>query len=210
MTNPWLQIPVDDYEAHMALPGVAQTRALNTLFASALEEFKPESLAVPGCTTGNGFEHIDVSRTRRVVGIDFNIEYLAVLKNRFGNGFPCLKLIEADFTSPDFLIEPVSMVFAGLIFEYVELRDALLSINRCLVPGGVLTVVLQLPSAESSPVTVTPYKSLELLAPLMRLVPPEEFSVACTGIGLRELKTETVPLESGKAFFAGYYEKCTK
>jgi len=66
MTNPWLGIPAADYEAHMALPEVGQARALAALFASALEEYAPESLAVPGCATGNGFEHIDASKTRRV------------------------------------------------------------------------------------------------------------------------------------------------
>jgi len=138
MTNPWLQIPATDYETHMALPEVAQTQALDTLFASALTEYAPVSLAVFGCTTGNGFEHIETSQTRRVVGVDINPEYLAILKNRFGIKIPCLRVIEADFTSSGFRIEPVSMVFAGLVFEYVSIRDALRSIERCMLPGAVL------------------------------------------------------------------------
>src|SRR4030042_5806407 len=58
MKNPWLQIPACDYEAHMALPEVAQTQAISKLMASALKEYAPASLAVMGCTTGNGFDHI--------------------------------------------------------------------------------------------------------------------------------------------------------
>jgi len=67
MTNPWLHIPASDYEAHMSLPEVAQAQAINELFASVLQEYTPASLAVFGCTTGNGFEHIDSSKTRRIV-----------------------------------------------------------------------------------------------------------------------------------------------
>ena len=65
----------------MALPEVAQTQALSKLMASALKEYTPASLAVIGCTTGNGFEHIDHTHTHRVVGVDINAAYLAVLKD---------------------------------------------------------------------------------------------------------------------------------
>ena len=207
MINPWLKIPATDYEAHMSLPEVAQTQALNALLFSALTEYAPASLAVFGCTTGNGFEHIDTSQTRRVVGVDINHEYLLILKNRFGRKIPYLQTIEADFTNSDFQIERVSMVFAGLVFEYVSIRAALLSIERCMLPGGILVAVLQLTSAESAPVTATQYRSLELLTPLMHLVSPDEFSDACISIGLRELKTESFPLKMGKAFHVGYYQK---
>jgi len=41
----------------------------------------------------------------------------------------------------------------------------------------------------------------------MRLVSPDEFSDTTAGVGLRELKKDTVPLKKGKAFFVGYYRK---
>src|SRR5690554_803950 len=120
MKNPWLQIPACDYEAHMALPEVAQAQALNQLMASVMKEYTPQSLAVIGCTTGNGFEHIDHTYTHRVVGIDINAAYLSVLKARFTDKIPHLELIEADITAPDFGFDPVAMVFAALVFEYVN------------------------------------------------------------------------------------------
>jgi len=120
MINPWLRIPASDYEAHMALPEVAQAQALSNLMASALIEYTPMSLAVIGCTTGNGFEHINTARTQRVVGIDINPDYLTILETRFRGRIPCLELIKADITAPSFRIDPVSMVFAGLVFEYVD------------------------------------------------------------------------------------------
>ncbi len=80
----------------MALPEVCQAQALSRLMSLALAEYTPASLAVIGCTTGNGFEHIDPIHTRRVVGIDINPDYLAILKSRFACKIPGLKLIEAD------------------------------------------------------------------------------------------------------------------
>ena len=70
--NPWLDIPPDDYENHMSSPEVQQLQALNTLFKKVLDTVRPSSLAVIGCTTGNGFEHIDTRVTKRIVGIDIN------------------------------------------------------------------------------------------------------------------------------------------
>jgi ubiquinone/menaquinone biosynthesis C-methylase UbiE len=207
MKNPWLQIPASDYEAHMALPEVAQSQALSRVMASALQEYAPRTLAVIGCATGNGFEHIDISYTRRVVGVDINPAYLAVLKSRFSGKIPGLELMEADVASPGFRIDPVSMVFAGLLFEYVDVSAALGNIARSLAPEAILVAVLQLPSPKSAPVTDTHYKSLELLAPIMNLVSPSEFFDTCSRVGLQQIKTDTIKLTQGKAFFVGFYRK---
>ena len=207
MKNPWLQIPASDYEAHMALPEVAQAQVLSKLMASALREYTPTSIAVIGCSTGNGFEHIDSAHSRRVVGIDINPYYLKILKTRFGDKILSLELLEGDITAEDFRINPVSMVFAGLVFEYVDVSVALRAIARCLTPGGILLSVLQLPSTDSTPVTSTCYKSLELLKPIMNLVAPTEFSSMCGSVGLKKIKSDTIPLKKGKAFFVGFYRK---
>lgn len=207
MKNPWLQIPVSNYEEHMALPEVAQAQALNDLMASALADYTPASLAVIGCTTGNGFEHIDTMQTRRVVGIDINPDYLAVLSSRFASVIPDLKLIEADISAQDFCFDPVSMIFAGLVFEYVDVTSTLRSIARCMADGSIFVAVLQLPSPTSAPVTATRYKSLERLATIMKLISPSEFSIKCDKIGLKKIKADTIPLKKGKAFWVGYYRK---
>jgi len=207
MKNPWLQIPASDYEDHMSLPEVAQAQALNKLMASALIEYTPASIAVIGCTTGNGFEHIDTTHTRRVIGVDINPAYLAKLEKKFAGRIPSLELVEADVAAPDFQISPVSMVFAGLVFEYVDVADALHNIYRSMLSGAILLAVLQLPSSESSPVTTSRYKSLERLAPIMNLVSPLKFSDMCSSVGLQQIKTDTIPLKKGKAFLVGYFRK---
>jgi len=205
--NPWLNIPAEDYESHMSLPDVAQAQALNSLMASALKAYRPDSFAVMVCTTGNGFEHINPSHTRRAIGVDINTAYLTALKKRFAGRLPCLELVEADVASANFQVGPVSMVFAGLIFEYVEVADALSSIYRSMVPGGILLSVLQLPSPDASPVTDTRFESLAMLAPIMNLVAPSEFSGICISAGLKLINSDTMPLKKGKAFFVAIYQK---
>jgi hypothetical protein len=76
--NPWLTIPLADYEAHMALPQVGQAQLLADLFAAELRARSPASVAVLGCAGGNGFEHAPAAL--RVVGI----EHLAQIAARSG------------------------------------------------------------------------------------------------------------------------------
>jgi hypothetical protein len=56
----------------------------------------------------------------------------------------------------------------------------------------------------------TRYGSLELLAPILNLVSPFEFSRMCSTFGLKEIKMESMPLKKGKAFFVGFYRKVTQ
>lgn len=207
--NPWLKIPAHEYEGHMASSDVGQLQVLNNLFESAMREFRPSSLAVFGCSTGNGFEHISPVVTKRVVGLDINPSYLAILKQRFSRRLPNLSLMEHDFASASFHMEPVCMIFAALVFEYVDTDHALHNIAKYLLPGGTLIAALQLPSRESPTVTPTQYTSLEALASIMKLVDIDTFSRTCSREGLVQVRTQRIPLKRGKVLFVGYYEKKT-
>ncbi len=118
-----------------------------------------------------------------------------------------LELQEQDFASATFVMEPVSLVFAALVFEYVGVREAVRNISRSLTAGGGLVAALQLASLTSAPVTRTRFKSLEALAPVMNLVSPEEFSLVCFENGLREVRQERIALKQGKELSVGFYEK---
>jgi SAM-dependent methyltransferase len=207
MKNPWLNIPVDDYEGHMSSPAVAQLQTLSELFAGVLKDFLPKSLVVFGCATGNGFEHIDSSVTKRIVGVDINPAYLQVLQKRFLRILPNLDLIEQDFASPVFWISPVEMAFAALVFEYVPVDHAIRNISNSLVSGGILVAALQLPSTVSGLVTKTEFSSIETLGSIMTLVAPDNFSHVCSANGLDLKRERTIPLKQGKALFVGHYRK---
>ena len=84
MSNPWLSIPLEDYERHMGSPGVQQLTALAELFKRALDDCLPQSVAVLGVAGGNGLEQIDCAATKRVVAVDINQRYLDEVERRFG------------------------------------------------------------------------------------------------------------------------------
>lgn len=57
--DPWLQVPLADYEAHMALPSVARSQLLASTLHRVVTRFQPRSLALLGAAGGNGLELVD-------------------------------------------------------------------------------------------------------------------------------------------------------
>lgn len=67
MSSPWLFIPLEDYEGHMASPGVQQLSVLAELFKRAPDYCLPESVAVLGVASGNALEQVDYTATESVL-----------------------------------------------------------------------------------------------------------------------------------------------
>lgn len=236
MDNPWLGIPLADYEGHMESAGVEQLGPLAELFRRSLEEGRPESVVVLGVAGGNGLEAIDPRVTRRVQAVDVNPEYLEATRQRFGH-LPltthCLDLGRPQEERTKCGLQQAALVHAALVFEHIpvearreELGDGLnddgpnenglRNALRWVQPGGQLSVVLQLPSAEQAGVAPTGYASLQRLRQRFRLIRPEVMTarveaVRLEGEGLEERRFRLVrsriePLASGKALWQGFFE----
>src|SRR5580692_4374755 len=54
MSNPWLDIPLEDYEGHMSLPAIGQAQMLADQLVLLIERERPTSIAVVGCAGGTG------------------------------------------------------------------------------------------------------------------------------------------------------------
>jgi SAM-dependent methyltransferase len=200
MTNPWLDITESDYVGHMGHPAVGQRSVLNRLMREALEDVKPRAFLVLGCSTGNGLEHVDRAVTNRVTVVDINSSYLNRLADRFTDpGFE-LEIRCADLN--DAKVEPKAfdLVHGALVFEYVTWRPLIQRAAQTLTHGGVLSVILQLPSTSIPPVTATPFTSLQSLESLFHFVEPDALIEATADAGLALVFRRTEPLPSGKAF----------
>lgn len=206
MANPWLKVSSDDYESHMASPEVGQLQALNQIFKDFLTELKPKSVAILGCCTGNGFEHIDPSITKRVVGIDVNPNFLSIVKERFNSSIPNLELVEFDISNDELEIQPVDLVFGALIFEYVDIEKGMANVRKIMNPRGHFVSCLQMPSESCSAVTPTPYKSLERLSEILNLIEPDVIRKILFRNEFLEIETYEVPLQQGKKFFVAHYQ----
>ena len=202
MTNPWLDIPEADYVGHMSSPAVGQQPVLGRLLGDVLEAVRPAAVLLLGGSTGNGLEHVNPAVTARVVVIDINPKYLLRLRERFPNPTYELGVRPGDVAEVELGREAYDLVHAGLLLEYVAWPLLLPRVASALRPGGVLSVILQGPSASSPAVTPTTFTSLRALAPLFCFVEPTALVDAARDQGLRLDTRHTETLPAGKSFEA--------
>lgn len=207
MENPWLHIPLEDLEGHLAHPAVAQAQLLSDIFADALHRFSPPSVAVLGCAGGNGFDRIDEQVTTRVVAIDLNPLYIQETKRRFSKTIPHLELVAGDIQRDDFAFAPVDLVFIALLFEHVDVEIALAKIRLMLNVNGRMVTFVQLPDKLVPEVTPTPYTSIRTLSSIMRLVSPEYLKSIATVHGLRQMESRIVTVAGGKKFQVQVFQR---
>ncbi|HMF42336.1 MAG TPA: class I SAM-dependent methyltransferase [Polyangia bacterium] len=202
--KPWLAIPAGDYEGHMGTAGVDQLGPLRAILADAYGQIRPARLAVLGCGTGNGLDVVDPAHTQRFVGVDLNPDYVALARQRQARLAGVAEWICADAATCALDPAGFDLIHAALLFEYVDPAAIVPRIAGWLAPGGVLSVVLQLPGGEA-PISETGFESLQSLSALMALVPPERFRDLATRAGLTETSSRRIPLSRGKAFWAATF-----
>jgi SAM-dependent methyltransferase len=200
MSNPWLSIPLDDYEGHMSLPEVGQAQMIAEQLARSLDRWAPRSIAVIGCAGGNGLDRIAGTTVERVVAVDVNPDYIERTRDRHAQQLRGLELVCADVQSEALIYDPVDFTYAALLFEYVGLLSALKTLKRNSRPDAVLTAVLQLPHSSVPAISPSPYTSLGNLATAMTLVAPEKLCQAAERVGFTVADSTILELSSGKRF----------
>jgi len=200
MSNPWKSIPLKDYENHMALPAIGQAGMLAREFRLLLNDYPAEAGMLIGCAGGNGFDEAAKVGISRLVGLDINENYIAEAQRRFSQKIAGLELycvnIEDEFPE----ISGVDLVFAALVFEYVNVRKAMRNIRSVCRPNAVLGALVQMPKSSATAVSASPYTSLQSLSAIMRLVPRQEIRVAAESAGFALIGERMITLESGKEF----------
>ena len=204
MANPWLSIPLQDYEGHKGRDNAQQLSVLSELFKRALDICVPDSVAVLGIAGGNGLEHVNHATIRRVVGFDINARYLDEVRRRFGT-YPNLELHCVDLSEGELRIPPAALVHAALFFEHTGLGGALDNALSLVAPEGRLSVVLQLPDHQQQNVTPTAYASMQTLAENFSLVDASHFRGVLEKRGFRLVHEEIRPLPTGKTLWLGVF-----
>lgn len=119
MTNPWIEIDLDDYERHMSLDSVFQLQAMNEMMKEQCESISAKSVMVLGIAGGNGLEHIGRRGFENIYGVDINQEYLTACEKRYPELKGRLKTICADLMEVDVQLPHADLVVANLLVEYI-------------------------------------------------------------------------------------------
>jgi SAM-dependent methyltransferase len=200
--NPWTVVPAADYERHMGPEGADQLAPLSALFQEVYLAAQPDRVLLLGCATGNGLEHVNPAVTQNVVGVDVNLQYLGIARQRFMHLGPKLELFcsEAD----KFRAQPGSfdLVHAALVLEYLHPEVLVRRAAEWIAPGGTFSVVLQLPGGAAPP---APTKAMQIIEKAMKLVSPDDLTRLCEHYGLPRKRARTVPVKHGKSLWAATF-----
>ncbi|MCS3556436.1 MULTISPECIES: hypothetical protein [unclassified Sphingobacterium] len=197
--NPWNYIPLNDYEQHMEHKDVAQAQLLNSLTYKYLKKHKPENILFLGISGGNGLEHVDTDRVKKIFGIDINQSYLNESHKRFGNKIRQLELATADIGTSTKSFIKADFIWAALIFEYVNIEGAFQFIaNNC---NKYINLIITIQSNNgTNSVSSTGIESVKSVKDIFKNVDRNELQNTASKFGFRLTNSEENILPNGKSF----------
>lgn len=199
MDNVWNKIPLEDYELHMQHASVGQLHLLNDLTKKYLEKLSPEIVMFLGIAGGNGLEHIDNEITKEVFGIDINQSYLDETAKRFKNQIPILHLLNVDISSRETeRLTKANLIWAALIFEYVDTDTCFEFIKNNIKENGYLVVTIQENNGVSS-VSKTGIETIKSAGQIFRIVPESELLSSANKFGFCKIDFEENILPNKKS-----------
>lgn len=119
MMNPWKEILLSDYENRMKLSSVKQLQGMNRMMKVQFESYPVSSAVILGVAGGNGLEHIDRNKFKKVYGIDINKAYLNEVRNRYSEISDILECIELNLLEETNKLPQAELLIANLLIEYI-------------------------------------------------------------------------------------------
>lgn len=143
MGNPWELIDLAIYEKHLSSNEVYQLQTLNQITKEQLADNDCTYVGILGIAGGNGLDHINLSKTKKVYAIDINKTYLEICRKRFDHLSNTLELLHCDLTANDVKLPYTSLLICNLIIEYLGENEFVSNIARNKSNLDIISCVIQ-------------------------------------------------------------------
>lgn len=153
--NPWEEISLETYERHMSLDSVQQLQVMNQIMKSQFEDYPVETAMILGVAGGNGLEHINTKKYKKVYGVDINELYLLETKNRYSKFTDILQCLHLDIATEAGRLPHSELLVANLLIEYIG-YDAFIKAISIIKPKYI-SCVIQINIDEEMWVSDSPY-----------------------------------------------------
>lgn len=196
--NPWKEISLDDYENHMSLDSVKQLQTMNAMMKDQFESYPVETAMILGVAGGNGLEHIDPAKYKRVYGVDINEEYLSAVSERYAGLSDILECLCVDLVSDFDRLPQAQLVIANLLIEYIGYPAFQRAIS--VTEPKYVSCIIQINTDEGKWVSDSPYlHAFDGLDAIHHQMEEDALSAAMNEIGYQRIFLETRELPNGKA-----------
>ena len=206
MNHPWKEIPLDDYEQHMALDSVGQLQALNRIMKDQFEVRPVRTAMVLGAAGGNGLEHIRKEKYDSVLAVDINEDYLKAAAQRHAGLQDVLEFLCLDLSQEAEKLPHAELVIANLLVEYIG-YDVFQQVIRRVNPDWV-SCVIQINTDEAEWVSGSPYlHAFDRLDEVHHQMEENTLTEALKAVGYENILRKEDLLPNGKKFIRLDYRK---
>jgi len=196
MKNPWEDILLSDYENHMKLDSVKQLQAMNEMMKGQFYAYPVSSIMIFGIAGGNGLEHIQKDKFKKVYGVDINSSYLQEVAQRYSQLGDILECICIDLTNETDKLPRADMVIANLLIEYIGYNCFQKAIQY--VKPKYVSCIIQI-NMEGNWVSDSPYlHTFDGLEKIHHQMEEHTLENAMLEIGYHVIKTLEYVLPNGK------------
>lgn len=200
MCNPWEKIDLNIYETHMASGNVLQLQTLNTITKQQLNDYDHTNTAILGIAGGNGLENIDITTTKKVYGIDINIEYLAMCRERYPQLSNVLELIYCDLNDINIILPFSNILICNLIVEYLGVYKFTELIKNNRENINIVSCVIQKNNNNSFVSSSGLSSEFDPLMSIHNDIDRDELLNSFINTGFQCIKNLVYPLPNGKEF----------
>ena len=198
MNNPWEEISLDDYENHMSLDSVKQLQEMNSIMKEQFEAYPTDTAMILGIAGGNGLEHVDCDKYRKVYGVDINEGYLKAVTQRYKKLTGVLECLKLDLINEAEKLPRTGLLIANLLIEYIGYP----AFQRAVKQTGAeyVSCVIQINTDTKNWVSDSPYlHAFDRLDEVHHQMEENALTAAMEEIGYTEILREAHPLPNGKA-----------
>ena len=153
--NPWEEISLETYEKHMSLDSVKQLQLMNRIMKSQFEDYPVDTVMILGIAGGNGLEHINIKKYKKVYGVDINELYLQETQKRYSNLADILQCLHLDIVCETEKLPQSQLLVANLLIEYIGYDAFVRAVN--IINPEYISCVIQINTDEEMWVSDSPY-----------------------------------------------------
>lgn len=198
MMNPWEEISLSDYENHMKLNSVLQLQTMNQMMKGQFYAYPVSSVMILGIAGGNGLEHIDANKFKKVYGVDINEAYLKAVKERYSCISNILECIQLNLLEEVNKLPQSDLLIANLLIEYIGYECFQKAVEQ--VQPNYVSCIIQI-NLDDSWVSDSPYiHAFDDLDKVHHQMEESSLIHTLQCIGYQKIKQIENPLPNGKKF----------
>lgn len=204
--NPWEEISLETYEKHMSLESVKQLQLMNRIMKSQFEEYPVDTVMILGIAGGNGLEHIDIKKYKKVYGVDINELFLQETQKRYSNLADILQCLHLDIVCETEKLPQSQLLVANLLIEYIGYDAFVRAVN--IINPEYISCVIQINTDEKMWVSDSPYiHAFDGLDEIHHQMESDVLNEKMISIGFKLILQDMTELPNSKALVRLDYHK---